>query len=77
MSFREAIGVKIAIAVIRDLVLVSVKGGRCLEVDGLLWILDELEKYADRVIRMEIGSEALDLGRYVGEEILARRNANC
>ena len=65
LSFREAVGVKIAIAILRD--LISISRERCIDVDRLLWLLDEL----DRSIRYGLAPKALEVGRTLSEEILA------
>ncbi len=71
LGFREAIGVKIAVAVVRD--LVGSARGKCIDVDRLLWLLNEIEAYADRAIRTEVGIDALEMGRYIGVEVLEAR----
>ncbi len=69
LSFREAVGVKIAIAILRD--LISISRERCIDVDRLLWLLDELDRSVDRSIRYGLAPKALEVGRTLGEEILA------
>ncbi len=68
IGFREAVGVKIAIAILRD--LISISRERCIDVKRLEWLLDELEAYANHIVREEIGIHALELGKYIASEIL-------
>ncbi len=73
LGFREAVGIKIAVAILRDLIARS--RHRCVDTDRLLWLLDEVEAYADHVIRMSIGVEALEMGRYIDPEVLDTEKA--
>jgi len=68
LSFREAIGIKIATATLRDVLRRARQG--CVEVDRVLWILDELDRIADRIVRDWVASRAMSIGAYLGEELL-------
>jgi len=69
LRLREAIGMKIAIATIKDLVS-QVGEQKCVDIKRLEWALDELEAYANHIIATAIGIYALEIGRYIGSEIL-------
>ena len=70
IGFREAIGVKIAIAVLRSVIETTKLS--CIDVDRVLWILNELDRFADHVVREGIAIEALEIGEYIAEEILTK-----